>query len=53
MRLTELINDERERCAKVAENWRSPHGGPRDLEVAQAIAKAIRRGIKDEPIDEE
>jgi hypothetical protein len=34
--------DERECCAKIAETWRSPYGGPRDLEVAQAIAAAIR-----------
>lgn len=33
---------ERERCAKIAESWRSPYGGPRDLEVAEAIAAAIR-----------
>lgn len=32
-----------ERCAKIAEEWRSPYGSPRDLEVAQAIAEAIRK----------
>lgn len=31
-----------EECARIAESWRSPYGGPRDVEVAQAIAAAIR-----------
>jgi hypothetical protein len=39
----EIVETERERCAKVAQSWRSKYGGgPRDAEVAQAIAAAIR-----------
>lgn len=34
-----------EGCAKIAETWHSPHGGPRDVEVKQAIAAAIRATI--------
>lgn len=41
-RLREAARSIRETCAVIAETWRSPHGGPRDLEVAQAIAKSIR-----------
>lgn len=33
---------ERERCAQIAESWRSPYGGLRDAEVAEAIAEKIR-----------
>lgn len=36
-----MVLAERKRCAKIAENWRSSYGGPRDLEVAQSIAAAI------------
>lgn len=42
-----LLDAERERCATIAERWRSPYGGPRDLEVAQAIAEAIRAASDD------
>jgi hypothetical protein len=40
----DAVSAERERCARIVETWHSPHGGPRDVEVKQAIANAIRNG---------
>jgi hypothetical protein len=42
--LRAAVAAECERCAEIAENWRSPYGGPRDGEVAEAIAEEIRKG---------
>lgn len=42
--LLDAVPAERERCARIAEAWHSPYGGPRDAEVKQAIADAIRSG---------
>lgn len=42
--------DEREQCAKIAETWRSPYGGPRDFEVAEAISAIIRKRSEPDPV---
>lgn len=40
--LVELEGQIREHCAIIAERWRSPYGSPRDSEVTEAVAEAIR-----------